>query len=163
MHAPSLQCNAIPHWTACRVGEMIADGSTDATDRARDASRLSKSMLERGVQAEAMTLDDYRRSLKERHQQQCGKFRPGNRLILPTAIKLPLAHHGCGWGRASVGNAAAGEITRPISFVVTELIKNVVATNSPYPRPPGPPPAAKPYQSPRAGGWPPEHFRATRQ
>jgi hypothetical protein len=30
MHAPNLQRNAILHWTACRVGEMIADGSTDA-------------------------------------------------------------------------------------------------------------------------------------
>jgi hypothetical protein len=36
------------------------------TYRARDASKLSKAMLERGVQAEAMTLNDYRSSLKER-------------------------------------------------------------------------------------------------
>jgi Asp-tRNA(Asn)/Glu-tRNA(Gln) amidotransferase A subunit family amidase len=40
------------------------------TYRARDASRLSKSMLERGVQAEAMTLEDYRRSLKERDERR---------------------------------------------------------------------------------------------
>ena len=33
--------------------------------RARDASKLSKAILERGVQAEAMTLTDYRRSLEE--------------------------------------------------------------------------------------------------
>ncbi len=36
------------------------------TYRARDAAKLSKSMLDRGVQAEAMTLDDYRRDLADR-------------------------------------------------------------------------------------------------
>jgi len=40
------------------------------TYRARDASKLSKAMLERGVQAEAMTLNDYRRSLKERDKRR---------------------------------------------------------------------------------------------
>ena len=38
--------------------------------RARDASKLSKAILERGVQAEAMTLNDYRRSLKERDKRR---------------------------------------------------------------------------------------------
>ena len=33
-------------------------------------SKLSKAMLERGVQAEAMTLNDYRRSLKERDKRR---------------------------------------------------------------------------------------------
>ncbi len=36
------------------------------TYRARDAEKLSRAMLERGAQAEAMTLEDYRRDLKER-------------------------------------------------------------------------------------------------
>jgi Asp-tRNA(Asn)/Glu-tRNA(Gln) amidotransferase A subunit family amidase len=40
------------------------------TYRARDASKLSTSMLERGAQAEAMTLNDYRRCLKERDKRR---------------------------------------------------------------------------------------------
>jgi Metallo-beta-lactamase superfamily len=40
------------------------------TYRARDATKVSKAMLERGVQAEAMTLNDYRRSLKERDKRR---------------------------------------------------------------------------------------------
>jgi Asp-tRNA(Asn)/Glu-tRNA(Gln) amidotransferase A subunit family amidase len=40
------------------------------TYRARDAGKLSKSMLERGAMAEAMTLDDYRRDLKERNRRR---------------------------------------------------------------------------------------------
>jgi hypothetical protein len=30
VHAPNLQRDSVLHWAACRVGEMIADGSTDA-------------------------------------------------------------------------------------------------------------------------------------
>jgi Asp-tRNA(Asn)/Glu-tRNA(Gln) amidotransferase A subunit family amidase len=40
------------------------------TYRARDASKLSKVMLDRGTQAEAMTLDDYRADLKERDRRR---------------------------------------------------------------------------------------------
>jgi len=40
------------------------------TYRARDASKLSKSMLDRGAQAEAMTLDDYRRDLADRDKRR---------------------------------------------------------------------------------------------
>jgi Asp-tRNA(Asn)/Glu-tRNA(Gln) amidotransferase A subunit family amidase len=40
------------------------------TYRARDAGKLSKSMLDRGVQAEAMTLDDYRRGLADRGRRR---------------------------------------------------------------------------------------------
>jgi Asp-tRNA(Asn)/Glu-tRNA(Gln) amidotransferase A subunit family amidase len=40
------------------------------TYRARDASKLSKAMLDRGSQAEAMTLDDYRADLKERDRRR---------------------------------------------------------------------------------------------
>jgi Asp-tRNA(Asn)/Glu-tRNA(Gln) amidotransferase A subunit family amidase len=40
------------------------------TYRARDASKLSKATLERCTQAEAMTLDDYRRDLRERDQRR---------------------------------------------------------------------------------------------
>jgi Asp-tRNA(Asn)/Glu-tRNA(Gln) amidotransferase A subunit family amidase len=40
------------------------------TYRARDAGKLSKSMLDRGIQAEAMTLDDYRRNLADRDKRR---------------------------------------------------------------------------------------------
>ena len=40
------------------------------TYRARDASKLSKATLERCTRAEAMTLDDYRRDLKERDERR---------------------------------------------------------------------------------------------
>lgn len=40
------------------------------TYRARDASKLSKATLERCAQAEAMTLDDYRRDLRERDKRR---------------------------------------------------------------------------------------------
>jgi Asp-tRNA(Asn)/Glu-tRNA(Gln) amidotransferase A subunit family amidase len=40
------------------------------TYRARDAGKLSKSMLDRGVEAEAMTLDDYRRDIAERDRRR---------------------------------------------------------------------------------------------
>jgi Asp-tRNA(Asn)/Glu-tRNA(Gln) amidotransferase A subunit family amidase len=40
------------------------------TYRARDASKLSKAMLDRGAEAEAMTLDDYRADLKERDRRR---------------------------------------------------------------------------------------------
>jgi Asp-tRNA(Asn)/Glu-tRNA(Gln) amidotransferase A subunit family amidase len=40
------------------------------TYRARDAAKLSKSMLDRGVQAEAMTLDDYRGDLADRDKRR---------------------------------------------------------------------------------------------
>jgi Asp-tRNA(Asn)/Glu-tRNA(Gln) amidotransferase A subunit family amidase len=40
------------------------------TYRARDASKLSRAMLDRGAQAEAMTLDDYRADLKERDRRR---------------------------------------------------------------------------------------------
>jgi Asp-tRNA(Asn)/Glu-tRNA(Gln) amidotransferase A subunit family amidase len=40
------------------------------TYRARDSSKLSKATLDRCLQAEAMTLDDYRRDLKERDERR---------------------------------------------------------------------------------------------
>jgi|SRR5271166_375107 len=40
------------------------------TYRARDASKLSKATLERCTRAEAMTLDDYRRDLRERDERR---------------------------------------------------------------------------------------------
>ena len=40
------------------------------TYRARDASKLSKATLERCTQAEAMTIDDYRRDLRERDERR---------------------------------------------------------------------------------------------
>ena len=50
------------------------------TYRARDASKLSQAMLELGARAEALTLDDYRRDIRERdrrravHQSLAGEF-----------------------------------------------------------------------------------------
>jgi Asp-tRNA(Asn)/Glu-tRNA(Gln) amidotransferase A subunit family amidase len=40
------------------------------TYRTRDAAKLSKAMLDRGIQAEAMTLDDYRRDIAERNRRR---------------------------------------------------------------------------------------------
>jgi Asp-tRNA(Asn)/Glu-tRNA(Gln) amidotransferase A subunit family amidase len=40
------------------------------TYRARDAGKLSKSMLDRGIQAEAMTLDEYRRDIADRDRRR---------------------------------------------------------------------------------------------
>ena len=40
------------------------------TYRARDATKLSRAMLDRGVQAEAMTLDDYRRDIADRDRRR---------------------------------------------------------------------------------------------
>ena len=40
------------------------------TYRARDAGKLSKAMLDRGVQAEAMTLEDYRRAIADRDRRR---------------------------------------------------------------------------------------------
>src|SRR5262249_55191932 len=40
------------------------------TYRTRDAGKLSKSMLDRGIQAEAMTLDDYRRHIADRDRRR---------------------------------------------------------------------------------------------
>ena len=40
------------------------------TYRARDAGKLSRSMLDRGVQAEAITLDDYRRYIADRDRRR---------------------------------------------------------------------------------------------
>src|SRR5207253_6595347 len=40
------------------------------TYRARDITKLSKSTLERGAQAEAMTLDDYRFDIAERDRRR---------------------------------------------------------------------------------------------
>ena len=40
------------------------------TYRARDASKLSQAMLDLGAQAEAMTLDDYRRDIQERDRRR---------------------------------------------------------------------------------------------
>jgi len=40
------------------------------TYRARDAGKLSKAMLDRGCQAEAMTLEDYRRDIADRDRRR---------------------------------------------------------------------------------------------
>jgi Asp-tRNA(Asn)/Glu-tRNA(Gln) amidotransferase A subunit family amidase len=40
------------------------------TYRARDAGKLSKAMLDRGLQAEAMTLEDYRRDIADRDRRR---------------------------------------------------------------------------------------------
>ena len=68
------------------------------TYRARDAGKLSKSMLDRGVQAEAMTLDDYRRDIAERDKRRAawhtlaGEFDACVTLTAPGAAPV-----GLGW------------------------------------------------------------------
>ncbi len=68
------------------------------TYRARDAGKLSKAMLGLGAQAETMTLDDYRRALKERderraaYQALAGEFDACITLAAPGAAPV-----GLGW------------------------------------------------------------------
>jgi Asp-tRNA(Asn)/Glu-tRNA(Gln) amidotransferase A subunit family amidase len=68
------------------------------TYRARDAGKLSKSMLDRGVQAEAMTLDDYRRDIADRDKRRAawhtlaGEFDACVTLTAPGAAPV-----GLGW------------------------------------------------------------------
>ena len=68
------------------------------TYRARDASKLSQAMLELGARAEAMTLDDYRRDIRERdrrravYQALAGEFDACLTLSAPGAAPV-----GLGW------------------------------------------------------------------
>ena len=68
------------------------------TYRARDASKLSAPILELGARAEAMTLDDYRRDIKERdgrravYQALAGEFDACLTLAAPGAAPV-----GLGW------------------------------------------------------------------
>jgi len=68
------------------------------TYRARDAGKLSKSMLDRGIQAEAMTLDDYRRDIADRDKRRAawhtlaGEFDACVTLTAPGAAPV-----GLGW------------------------------------------------------------------
>jgi Asp-tRNA(Asn)/Glu-tRNA(Gln) amidotransferase A subunit family amidase len=68
------------------------------TYRARDASKLSQAMLDLGAQAEAMTLDDYRRDIAERdrrrvvYQALAGEFDACLTLAAPGAAPV-----GLGW------------------------------------------------------------------
>ena len=61
------------------------------TYRARDAGKLSKATLDRGAQAEAMTLDDYRRHIADRdrrraiHQELAADFDACMTLTAPGA------------------------------------------------------------------------------
>ena len=67
------------------------------TYRARDASKLSQPMLDLGARAEAMTLDDYRRDIRERdrrravYQALAGEFDACLTLSAPGAAPVGLA------------------------------------------------------------------------
>jgi Asp-tRNA(Asn)/Glu-tRNA(Gln) amidotransferase A subunit family amidase len=70
------------------------------TYRARDASKLSQAMLDLGAQAEALTLDDYRRDIRERdrrravYQTLAGEFDACLTLSAPGAAPVGLGSTG---------------------------------------------------------------------
>jgi Asp-tRNA(Asn)/Glu-tRNA(Gln) amidotransferase A subunit family amidase len=70
------------------------------TYRARDASKLSQAMLELGARAEALTLDDYRRDIRERdrrravYQALAGEFDACLTLSAPGAAPVGLGSTG---------------------------------------------------------------------
>jgi Asp-tRNA(Asn)/Glu-tRNA(Gln) amidotransferase A subunit family amidase len=70
------------------------------TYRARDAGKLSQAILELGARAEAMTLDDYRRDLRERdrrravYQTLAGEFDACVTLAAPGAAPIGLGSTG---------------------------------------------------------------------
>jgi Asp-tRNA(Asn)/Glu-tRNA(Gln) amidotransferase A subunit family amidase len=68
------------------------------TYRARDASKLSKSMLDRGVQAEAMTLDDYRHDIAERDKRRAAYHALASECDAGITLTAPgAAPVGLGW------------------------------------------------------------------
>jgi Asp-tRNA(Asn)/Glu-tRNA(Gln) amidotransferase A subunit family amidase len=68
------------------------------TYRARDASKLSQAMLDRGLQAEAMTLDDYRGDLRERDQRRTAYHKLGSEFDACITLSAPgAAPVGLGW------------------------------------------------------------------
>ncbi len=68
------------------------------TYRARDAAKLSKSMLDRGVQAEAMTLDDYRGDLADRDKRRAAYHALATKFDACITLTAPgAAPVGLGW------------------------------------------------------------------
>src|SRR5216683_5033897 len=73
------------------------------TYRARDAGKLSKAMLDRGIQAEAMTLDDYRRHLADRDTRRAAYHALATEFDACITLAAP--------GAAPVGLASTGDPT----------------------------------------------------
>ena len=89
------------------------------TYRARDASKLSQAMLELGAEAEAMTLDDYRRDLKERDRRRA--------LFQGLAAECDACMSLTAPGAAPVGLGATGDA----SFVIPGSMLGVPAISLP--------------------------------
>ena len=89
------------------------------TYRARDASKLSQAMLELGAEGEAMTLDDYRRDLKERDRRRA--------LFQGLAAECDACMSLTAPGAAPVGLGATGDA----SFVIPGSMLGVPAISLP--------------------------------
>jgi len=89
------------------------------TYRARDASKLSKSMLDRGRQAEAMTLDDYRHNITDRDRRRAVYHTLSNEFDACITLSAP--------GAAPIGLGSTGD---PI-FVVTGSMLGVPTLSLP--------------------------------
>ena len=70
------------------------------TYRARDSTKLSKSMLDRGAQAEAMTLDDYRRDIADRNRRRAAYHELATEVDACVTLSAP--------GAAPVGLGSTG-------------------------------------------------------
>jgi Asp-tRNA(Asn)/Glu-tRNA(Gln) amidotransferase A subunit family amidase len=71
------------------------------TYRARDASKLSKAMLDRGRQAEAMTLEDYRRHIADRDRRRAVYHALGTECDACITLSAP--------GAAPIGLGSTGD------------------------------------------------------
>ena len=89
------------------------------TYRARDAGKLSKAMLDRGIQAEAMTLDDYRRDIADRDTRRATYHTLATEFDACITLSAP--------GAAPVGLGSTGDPT----FVVPGSMLGVPALSLP--------------------------------
>src|SRR5215468_9482482 len=89
------------------------------TYRARDAGKLSKSMLDRGIQAEAMTLDDYRRHIVDRDRRRLAYHALATEFDACITLAAP--------GAAPIGLGSTGDPT----FVVPGSMLGVPALSLP--------------------------------
>ena len=89
------------------------------TYRARDAGKLSKAMLDRGVQAEAMTLDEYRRRIADRDRRRAAYHTLATEFDACITLSAP--------GAAPVGLGSTGDPT----FVVPGSMLGVPALSLP--------------------------------
>lgn len=89
------------------------------TYRARDAGKLSKAMLDRGFQAEAMTLEDYRRDIADRDRRRAVYHTLAKEFDACVTLSAP--------GAAPLGLGSTGD---PI-FVVSGSLLGVPALSLP--------------------------------